>query len=438
MKKNFKVIKVIFIIFIFLLSLIGCGKDTSSFIFYLNPGDQTINSSEKFKALSVPGEFIIKRKSSYYRSNNINNIYSMTSNINPSRPSIRLIKRISQLNAEVISFQSNKEDILKQLQNDPSIEYIEPNYIRRILINDFYSRKNVSMVNDPRRIEQYALDKLKAEQTWKISSGENVIVAIIDTGIDINHPDLKDRIVQGYSTVVGVKSPIDDNGHGTHVAGIIGATSNNKIGIAGIAPLCKLMPIKVLSREGAGNDASISEGIIWAVDHGASVINMSLGGPGESKTLLNAIQYALKKNVVVVSAMGNDSQNIKNYPAAYQDVIAVGSSDKNDNWSEFSNFGDWICVNAPGSEILSTFPTYQVELNDYGFTKEYAILDGTSQAAPYISGVIALLQNKFKGKISYKEVIRKIQDGVDDLGTPGFDPKFGYGRINPLKVLTTS
>lgn len=396
----------------------GCGRQASPSNISMPTIMPAIQQIGEFRTMALPGEIIVKQKEG--------SPIASTSFLN--QLGIRVIKTVLALDIKVVKVPSSvsMESALQKLNSDPSVEYAEPNYIRKINIQ----------VNDEKRKDQFALDKIQADKAWDITMGNNsVVVAIIDTGVDIQHPDLVNQVVQGYSTVRNNSQWTDDNGHGTHVAGIIAAAANNGIGIAGLAPKCKIMPIKVLDKTGSGNDAGISEAIVWAADHGADVINMSFGGPGQSKTLEKAVKYALKKNVVVCSAMGNEGNNYPNYPAAYNGVIAVGATDDKDNRVEFSNYGKWITVSAPGAQILSTFPTYDVELNQYGYTKNYAVLDGTSMAVPYVSALSALIRSKY-GKIALSTVMTKIKKGVDDVDAVGFDEKTGYGRINALKALS--
>jgi len=401
---------------LFGLTFSGCGRQPGFTNFTMPVIMPAIQQTNNFHTMALPGEILVKQKdgsplaSSFF-----------------SQIGIKVIKRVNVLDINVVKVPTGvtMDAALQKLNSDPSVEYAEPNYIRKA---------NIS-VNDEKRKEQFALDKIQADKAWDITMGNNsVVVAVIDTGADIMHPDLVNQVVEGYSSVRNNAKWVDDNGHGTHVAGIIAAIANNGTGIAGLAPKCKIMPVKVLDKTGSGNDAGISEAIVWAADHGASVINMSLGGPGESKTLEKAVNYALKKNVIVCAAMGNEGNNYVNYPAAYQGVIAVGATDEQDNVTQFSNYGKWIAVTAPGAQILSTFPTYDVELNQYGYSKNYAVLDGTSQATPYVSALSALVRSKF-GKISPSSVMTKIKKGADDLGAAGFDEKFGYGRINAFKTL---
>ncbi|MFN8575545.1 MAG: S8 family peptidase [Candidatus Sericytochromatia bacterium] len=370
------------------------------------------------------------------------------------------VKSIRSLGVEIVRVpdEISTQDYIKQLSNDPTIDYVEPNYIRKIaLLEENYSNypkedlktyinsnvnKNMrplnsfkATFNDPDIKLQYGLEKINADGAWAVTKGdEKIVIAVVDTGVDLNHPDLAANLVKGYSTIKGTINENDDNGHGTHVAGIVSAIADNNIGVTGIAPKCKVMPIKVLSAKGDGNDSDIAEGIIWAVDHGAKVINLSLGGAGAGKTLENAILYAYNSNALVVAAMGNNGANVKNYPAAFKNVVAVGASDSKNKVAPFSNFGDWISVTAPGLKIYSTLPTYKVELSRYNLGTEYGILSGTSMAVPYVAGLAGLILSKNKN-LNRAEVRKRIEQNCNDIDEKGFDDETGVGLIDASKSL---
>jgi len=372
--------------------------------------------------------------------------------------SYRVIKKIKPLGIEVIDVPEGKtvEAFIKELYLDSSLEFAEPNYLRKISLADEtffpnyvpnltdYLKTNllkessvisrVLSTKDPDRKLQYGLDKINADKAWPITSGsENVVIAVLDSGVDLNHPDLKKNLTRGFTAINGTNSANDDNGHGTHVAGIIGAAANNQGGI-GLAPECKIMPVKVLAAKGSGTDSDIAEGVIWAVDHGAKVINLSLGGEGAGKTLENAMKYAYNNNVLVVAAMGNNGSRLKTYPAGYNNIVAVGATDINNKVTSFSNFGDWISVSAPGLKIHSTFPTYKVELNRYNLTNGYASLSGTSMATPYVSALAGLLISQ-NAQIKRADIRKRIENTANDIDQTNFDDFSGFGIIDAYKAL---
>ncbi len=227
--------------------------------------------------------------------------------------------------------------------------------------------------------------RLKAPQAWAKTQGSGVLVAIIDTGVDCAHPDLKCNLTDGANMTNSATPPMDDNGHGTHVAGIIAGQGKDG-GVFGVAPQVTIIPVKVLSADGSGNLSDVVSGIYWAMTHGARVINMSLGAPTSATALEQAVHKAYQAGVVIVAAAGNDGENASrsggnstvDYPGAYPWVIAVAASDRSDHIAPFSSFGPAVDITAPGDGILSTVPN--------GYEK----MSGTSMASPHIAGVAAL------------------------------------------------
>jgi type VII secretion-associated serine protease mycosin len=283
---------------------------------------------------------------------------------------------------------------------------------------------------DPYRASQWDLAKVNVPTAWQRSTGAGVTVAVIDTGIDAGHPDLAGQILPGIDLVAktsGVSS--DPNGHGTHVSGTIAALAGNGIGIAGIAPDAKILPIRVLGANGSGVMSDVATGLVYAADHGAQVVNMSIGSSGQTGAVSTAIGYARSKGVVVVAAAGNEraSGSPISYPAADVGVIAVASTDSADHYSSFSNQGSYVDIAAPGSTILSTIP---VTMGGYG---NYS---GTSMASPHIAAVAALLK-AYHPELSPDQVEQAIEKSAIDLGTAGKDTDYGYGRVDAAAALAT-
>jgi serine protease len=286
--------------------------------------------------------------------------------------------------------------LLKDLKNSPlgkDTEYIEPNYI----YNAF------EVPDDPEYSKQWNFRSINVEQAWDNTKGNGMTVAVIDTGVT-KVPDLKaTKFVEGYDFINDRVDATDDVGHGTHVAGTIAQSTNNGYGVAGIAYEAKLMPIKVLSASGGGTIADIAEGIRFAADRGADVINMSLGGGGDSKMMKEAIDYAYKKGVVIVAAAGNSGQNASAYPARYPHVISVAATDAAGFKAPYSNFGAGVDISAPGGSESGKILQNTIDPN----TGESAFLEyqGTSMAAPHVAGVAALV--KASG-ITQPDEIRKV------------------------------
>ena len=244
---------------------------------------------------------------------------------------------------------------------------------------DYYAVALGGEVNDPLYDQQWALPAIGAPAAWvSLSSPTSVLVAVIDSGICADHPDLQGRILPGYDFVQGDSTPQDEFGHGCAVSGVIAANSNNALGIAGVAPNAQILPLRVLNAQGVGTYSNVAAAIVFAADNGARIINLSLGGSSPSTVLESAVNYAASKGVTVVAAAGNTGGSVL-YPAAYAPVIAVASVDQNLQRSSFSSYGAEIDLLAPGRDILTT-------RNDGG----YALFTGTSFAAPYAAGAAAV------------------------------------------------
>lgn len=280
--------------------------------------------------------------------------------------------------------------------------------------------------NDPFWSTQWGPQRIEADWAWNTTMGNSsVLVSVVDTGIDYTHEDLAANYIDlGYDWVNMDDDPMDDNGHGTHVAGIIAAVLNNSIGIAGLAQV-RVMAEKVLTSWGVGYPDWIANGIINATDAGADIISMSLGGYFDSELIHEAVQYAYDAGVLVIAAAGNEDTNAKLYPAGYDEVVAVAATDQLDNKAWFSNWGEWIELAAPGVEIYSTVP--------WG----YEAASGTSMACPHVAGVAALIWSQYPNRT--RDWVRLwLRYTADDLGEEGFDQYFGYGRTNARKAVEQS
>ena len=239
--------------------------------------------------------------------------------------------------------------------------------------------------NDPQYGTQYAPQKVRADEAWVIARGGPVI-AVVDTGVNYNHADLAGKVIKGRDFVNGDNDPMDDQGHGTHVAGIAAASGNNGIGIAGIAFNSRILAVKVLNSAGSGSYANVASGIIHSVGMGARVINLSLSGSASDPVLNNAVNFATARGCLVVAAAGNDGRNILVYPGAYANAFCVGSTTSTDARSGFSNYGAHVDIAAPGSSILSTL-----------YTGGYGLKNGTSMATPCVAGAAAVLWSRYPG-----------------------------------------
>jgi type VII secretion-associated serine protease mycosin len=283
---------------------------------------------------------------------------------------------------------------------------------------------------DPYRSRQWDLTTMNVAGAWQGSTGSGVTVAVLDTGVDASHPDLAGQVLTGYdATTDTTGGDSDPHGHGTHVAGTIAALTGNGIGVSGIAPDVRILPVRVLDADGSGYDSDTAEGIVWAADNGADVINLSLGGPDRSSAITSAVAYAHGKGVVVVAAAGNDRANGSptSYPGADPGVIAVAATDSGDTVAAYSNAGGYVDVAAPGSGILSTYPT---ALGASG----YATMNGTSMASPHVAAAAALLLGA-RPDLTPDQVETALESSAADLGATGRDNDYGYGRIDAAAAL---
>jgi thermitase len=286
--------------------------------------------------------------------------------------------------------------------------YVEPNFMLQAAD---------TIPNDTGWGYQYGLVNIRAPQGWDFATGSTAVtIAIVDTGVDYGHPDLAGKLLGGYDFVNGDANPQDDNGHGTHVAGIAAAASNNGSGVAGVSWGARILPVKVLDAAGNGFYDDTASGIIWATDHGAQVINLSLGGDSASSVLEDAVNYAYGQGVILVAAAGNTGVNAVMYPARYPNVLAVAATDNADNRAGFSNYGPEVDLAAPGVGIYSTW------LGGYGYDS------GTSMSTPFVAGLAAILRG-LPGNASPDGIAWQMESTALDIESSGWDPYSGYGLI---------
>ena len=352
---------------------------------------------------------------------------------------------------EKLSAGRSPKDAAREFGARPDVEYAEPNYLAY-----------ASMVpSDPYYSYQWHVKQIGMESAWDVSNASGTVVAVVDTGIAYETyrnsktkksyykaPDLGTTCFkQGYDYVENDTHPNDDNSHGTHVAGTVAQSTNNGIGVAGVAFGSCVMPVKVLDRNGAGTYANIAKGIRFAADNGAKVINLSLGGPSSSQTLLDAIAYAYNiKGVTIIGAAGNDGTNVVSYPAAYDSyVIAVGATRYDQTLAPYSNFGTSVDVVAPGGDtsvdqngdgygdgvLQNTFNPYTKKTSEFG----YWFFQGTSMAAPHVAGLAALVISKGNAS-STADVRNAIESTTKDLGVSGKDTTYGWGLIDAPAALS--
>lgn len=297
---------------------------------------------------------------------------------------------------------------------------------------------------DPYRSEQWNLDRVRTDEAWRTTRGEGAVVAVVDTGVALDHPDLFDRIVKrddgsvvGINLVDGDLDPSDQHGHGTLVAGVIAAAADNGWGIAGVAPEARILPVRVLDATGSGRSEDVGRGIRWAVDNGADIVNVSLEAvaPTDGRSRVpgvptDAVRYADERGVLVIAAAGNQPGAASAYPAD-SPIILVGAVDRDDRSTSFSTVDRRDGFVAPGVEILSTWCRRTRSGCDVA-SAPYGMAEGTSFAAPHVSGVAALLVS---AGYDAAEIRERLAAGAVDLGEPGPDREHGIGRVDAAASL---
>ena len=329
----------------------------------------------------------------------------------------------------VIPVDGDVEEVLHDLESLAQVEWAEPVY-------PVYA---LGAPDDPFFDHQWNLSTLGLTNVWDDHDGAGAVVAVIDTGVSTNGLDSFDNLTAGYDFVDGDEDPSDSNGHGTHVAGTVAQATNNGVGTAGVAPGATIMPIRVLGVDGSGTSDDVAQGIYWAVDNGANIINMSLGSGGNSAAIAMACEYAADHNVLVVAASGNDgARNSVSYPAANSGTLAVGATDMNGVVTYYSNQGDELDITAPGGDTSADedrdgLPDGIVQETVYDDMWGYYSFMGTSMATPHVAGVAALLWSN--GVTDRDELVNALLHTADDQGTPGRDNTYGYGIVDPAAAL---
>jgi thermitase len=349
---------------------------------------------------------------------------------------VRTVDSVGGLSAKVVRVKGDPAATAQRLNASALVRYAEPNYILRAqatpndpLFSQLYGLHNTGQTGGSADADIDAPEGWDAAGLGAFPAGGGVKIGIVDTGIDQTHPELSGKVVDCADSVGGVLvegTCVDDNMHGTHVAGTIAAKANNATGVAGVAFNAGLSICRALrSAAGTGLTSDVANCINWTHSKGARVISMSLGG-GDSTTLRNAVANAWKNGAangsVLVAAAGNDGNSTVNYPAGYPEVVSVAATDHRDARASFSNTNADVEVAAPGVSVLSTIPGGQ-----------YAKLSGTSMATPHVSGVAGVLWQRFPADTA-ASIRSRLTAAVDDLGAAGRDTSFGFGRVNLCKA----
>jgi thermitase len=404
MRKNFISWLLCMPLLIALPMLSGCSKGAI-------PASPLLPPSVQRQALSVgkiPGQIEIGLRST---------IVSDPGEIEPGLRGAAVRSRNAAIRVMTVRVQPGTEAaVIAQLKKNPNVEFAA---------QDTYAH-TLAIPNDPGYAQQYALPLTGWEAAYGVSptlgGSSSTVIAIVDTGIQLDHPDLGAKVLPGTSFVAGTTTPYDDNGHGTHCAGIAAAITDNAVGIAGTNPLAQLLPVKVLDASGSGAFSDVANGITWAADHGANIISMSLGCPApcSDPATSSAIAYAKNvKGVLVVVAAGNDAGAVS-FPGSDRNAMAIAATDRSDAVAYFSNFGPEVSVAAPGVDIYSTY-----------LPSTYALLSGTSMSTPMVSGLAGLLVKPGSTPSSIRARIENTADKVGPYAyVGGRNDHYGYGRIN--------
>ena len=356
-----------------------------------------------------------------------------------------VVRDIDQIRARRVKLPPGMsvEDAIERFKKNPNVEYVGPNHVVSVCLepNDDIYNNGLLGLGVFLQWGLYSIDypdaDIDAPQAWDITTGSSdLVIAVIDTGIDTDHEDLWEKIVPGQNVIAGAPDPNnyeDDHGHGSFVAGIAAAMTDNGIGIAGTSWGTMIMPIKAIAASGYGAEDDAAAGIVWAADHGAKIINMSFAGE-DAPLEQAAVEYAWSLGCVLVAASGNEDTSVPMYPAAYDEVLVVGATNElkqrctaADWFTGGSNYGDHLDVMAPGNNIVSTS-------NGMGLWGDYSLESGTSAAAPFVSGTAALVWSEHSDWTN-AEVVEQIKMTCDDISPSGWDQYTGWGLVSAYHAL---
>lgn len=353
---------------------------------------------------------------------------------------------IGSTGAQLIKVPAGKElKLIEALSRNPAVEYAEPDELVTADTADQYFGRQYALQNVGQSFTNTANTQtiatgdvdadVDAVEAWTFATGSGIKVAIVDSGVAMDHEDISQKVVARTNfsdTKIINPEDYDKYGHGTHVAGIV-AAAHNSTGVAGVCPDCTILDAKVLNDSGSGSSSAIAKGIDWAVVNGAKVINMSLGQRVSSRTLETAVNNAWNKGVVIVAAAGNAGTQAKIYPGAYPNVIAVAATDNKDDKASFSTYGKWVDIAAPGVNVYSTFPIHPFVLGTQnGRSMGYDIASGTSMASPIVAAVAALVWSSPAGTANalVREKVESTADPIFGTGT-----YWANGRVNACRAV---
>lgn len=355
---------------------------------------------------------------------------------------------VGDTGAHLLTVPAGKElQLIEALSRNPAVEYAEQDQPATAFTTDQYFPRQYALHNEGQAFTNTKGDikiaagtedaDVDAVEAWDFATGEDIKVAVLDSGVDGNHEDISSKVVaranfSSSATRSGDVVAEDYYGHGTHMAGTVAATHNTR-GVAGVCPDCTILAAKVLNDSGVGSSSSVANGINWAVSNGAKVINMSLGVRA-SRTLETAVNNAWNKGVVLVAAAGNGGNQTKIYPGAYPNVIAVAATDNKDLKASFSTYGaSWVDIAAPGVNVYSTFPNHPFALAaPNNRSLNYDVGNGTSVSSAIVAATAALVWSTDPGA-DVSEIRSKVESTADDIG--GTDTFWANGRVNAFSAV---
>jgi subtilisin family serine protease len=357
--------------------------------------------------LQVPGRLLVGRKEGADPD-------AIEWTLRAHRTAVR--REVTALRLSVVDVEESSADaVMDSLRRSGLFEYVE---------RDAWAHTAADKPNDPSYLSQWHLPRIQGVEAWAMTTGaRSVPVAVIDSGIFGSHPDLQSKLVPGWNFVAGTADTSDTMGHGSAVAGTIAAATNNGIGIASVNWASPVMPLVVVDAKDFAAYSDIAAAIQFAADHGVRIINISVGGSTPSAALQSAVDYAWRKGSVIFAAAMNERTATRYYPAACNHVVAVSATDSSDRLADFSNFGDWISLAAPGVNILTT-----ANGGGYGFWS------GTSFSSPIVAAVAALCL-AVNPALTNEALVTLLEGTADDLGPAGFDASFGWGRVNAYRAV---
>ena len=356
--------------------------------------------------------------------------------------SAQVQRELRAVHTHVLHVRSEWNECKQHYESLPHVRFVEPLYTYRASYdaNDPLFSTPYPTSHDGKQ-SQWFLRHIRAPQAWDVARRvtDRTTIAILDTGIDPHHPELADLIVGGANFTSPDHDNIrDESGHGTHAAGLAAALTDQRRGIACLAfnSTC-LLPVKVLNGDGSGTNEQVANGILFAADQGARIINVSLGGTEYSQLIQDAVRYAWRRGCVIIAAAGNSGSVVIEYPAGNNYALAVSAANENDERHPSSSYGLDIAVAAPGHAILSTMPTYTCDLTRKGGHRHYDALSGTSMSAPIVSALAGMLAAQ-RPYLTNQQIVHAIQRSALPLGTDGqklWTPEFGYGRIDAARAV---